>query len=423
MSKKLYPPGHPISKPLLLGNHVFPGFWRYVFPQDLASLKLPKEEKSSCMNCPKSSCHGYRPDYKCCTFHPRVGNFMLGLASETEKGMESFNDLLKLGMLTPEGMNQTPQQWYDYLEDTANERFGKSEKVLCPMLDRSNGYCKIHAFRNGVCSTFFCEKDYEDLSTEFWGALSSLVGQIEMAITQWSMNHIGFDVKAYMARYNNLAKDIASVSNKDNTGWSEDALKSLWGEWYGRELEFYRLCAEAVMEHIDVLWEVAAETNIIEAEEFDRVMHKNVPKELSSEVEPEDLEEGEAAELIELWETLEDSYSELWKPIASAEYEWAENIEIVHNPLNSIEDRYNEKKTHLINFYDEEEPPQVVERLYISKDEAELLKLFEEARNLDWELLSSPQAKSVKNVRDFLKSMIEQVVIVTDEFEEDDEDS
>ena len=32
------------------------------------------------------------------------------------------------------------------------------------MLDTSNGYCKIHAFRNGVCSTFFCEEDYEDLA-------------------------------------------------------------------------------------------------------------------------------------------------------------------------------------------------------------------------------------------------------------------
>ena len=28
-------------------------------------------------------------------FHPRVGNFMLGLASDTEKGMESFHDLKK----------------------------------------------------------------------------------------------------------------------------------------------------------------------------------------------------------------------------------------------------------------------------------------------------------------------------------------
>ena len=264
-------------------------------------------------------------------------------------------------------------------------------------------------------------KDYEDLSSEFWGALSALVGQIEMAITQWAMDYIGFDVEAYMKRFDSLAKDFSNVSNKANTGWSEKALKTLWGDWYGKELEFYRECAKAVMDHIDVLWEIAAETNIIEASKFDKKMHAKVPAHLRGEIEPEDLEEGEPAELVELWEDLEEKYSDLWTPIQAAEYEWAENIEIVKNPLNSQEDRFNEKKEYLINFYDDDDS-EIVERLYVTKEQGELLKLFEEARDLDWELLSSEEAKSVKNVRDFLKSMIEQVVIVTEEFEDDDED-
>ena len=269
---------------------------------------------------------------------------MLGLASDTEKGMESFHDLKKLGMLIPEGMNQTPTQWYDYLDDVENEQFGKSQKILCPMLDRSNGYCKIHAFRNGVCSTFFCEKDYEDLSTEFWGSLSSLVGQIEMALSQWAMTFIGFDIEAYMKRYDSLAKKFDSITNAETKGWSEQALKHLWGEWYGKELEFYRLCAKAIMDHIDVLWEIASETDIIEASKFDRVMHKKVPEQLKSQIEPEDLEEGEPAELSELWDDFDTSYNELWTPIEYAEYEWAENIEIIKNPKKSTEDKYNKEK-------------------------------------------------------------------------------
>ena len=50
MIEKLYPTDHPISKPLLLGNHVFPGFWRYIFPKDISQIKFPKEQKSACMN-------------------------------------------------------------------------------------------------------------------------------------------------------------------------------------------------------------------------------------------------------------------------------------------------------------------------------------------------------------------------------------
>ena len=66
------------------------------------------------------------------------------------------------------------------------------------------------------------------------------------------------------------------------------------------------------MDHIDVLWEIASETDIIEASKFDKVMHKNVPEKLQSQIEPEDLEEGEPAELSELWEDLDESYSKLW---------------------------------------------------------------------------------------------------------------
>ena len=48
--------------------------------------------------------------------------------------------------------------------------------------------------------------------------------------------------------------------------------------------------------------------------------------------------------------------------------------------------------------------------------------LFEEGEDLGWELLSSKEARRVDEVRDFLKSMIEQVVIVTEEYEYDDDD-
>ena len=60
------------------------------------------------------------------------------------------------------------------------------------------------------------------------------------------------------------------------------------------------------MDHIDVLWEIASETEIIEASKFDRVMHKKVPEKLKSQIEPEDLEEGDPAELSELWEDFDD---------------------------------------------------------------------------------------------------------------------
>ena len=141
---------------------------------------------------------------------------------------------------------------------------------------------------------------------------------------------------------------------------------------------------------------------------------------MKSQIEPEDLEEGEPAELSELWDDFDTSYNELWTPIEYAEYEWAENIEIIKNPKKSTEDKYNKEKSYVINFYDEQEIPEIIERLYISKDQANLLKLFENGLDLGWQLLSSKEARQVDQVKDFLKSMIEQVVIVCDEDDEDE---
>ena len=113
-----------------------------------------------------------------------------------------------------------------------------------------------------------------------------------------------------------------------------------------------------------MLWEIASETEIIEASKFDRVMHKKVPEQLKSQIEPEDLEEGEPAELSELWDDFDTSYNELWTPIEYAEYEWAENIEIIKNPKKSTEDKYNKEKSYVINFYDEQEIPNNRETIY-----------------------------------------------------------
>ena len=53
------------------------------------------------------------------------------------------------------------------------------------------------------------------------------------------------------------------------------------------------------------------------------------------------------------------------------------------------------KNDYIIHFYDEEQPPEVVEKLYITREQADLLMLFEEGEDLGWELLSSKQARRV----------------------------
>mgnify|MGYP003692170035 FL=1 len=217
---KIFDEKDPIGKALLIGNHTFPGAWRYMMPRDFLTMKFPEERRSTCMTCPKACYEGYREDYRCCTYHPRIPNFLLGLGAQTEQGRQRLEQIIKNGMVTPEGMNSTPKQWVNYLDDIENDRFGKSETVLCPMLEQKTGYCMIHAFRNSVCSTFFCLKDHSDKSDKFWMNVQTLGSQVEMTLTQWAMNELGFSVEDYVVRMNKLAPKIKKTTRADGQGLS-----------------------------------------------------------------------------------------------------------------------------------------------------------------------------------------------------------
>ncbi len=140
-------------------------------------MKFPKEERANCGACPKAKYEGYRADYKCCTYHPRVSNFSLGLAATNAPAQRIIKELNVKGWLVPEGMLSSPILWYDYLADLKEDQFGVSKKVLCPFLQTSTGLCQIYAYRNGVCSTFFCMHDQGERGEKFWENLQVLAIQ------------------------------------------------------------------------------------------------------------------------------------------------------------------------------------------------------------------------------------------------------
>ncbi|SME96070.1 hypothetical protein [Pseudobacteriovorax antillogorgiicola] len=406
---KIFHEEDPIGKPLLLGNHTFPGVWRYMLPKEFLGLQFPEERRATCMSCPKASYEGYRPDYRCCTYHPRIPNFLLGLAAQTEKGLERLKSIIDQGMITPEGMNSTPKQWVNYLDDLEHDRFGKSEKVLCPMLEKETGFCTVHAFRNSVCSTFFCLKDHGGKSENFWTAVQTMGSQAEMAIAQWAMDQLGFDVAQYVKRLNGLAKKISKTSSKDEHGWHEDALDVLWGDWRGQELEFFEACGKLVSDHRDFLWQIANDTEIFEASKFDRAMVKSVPKELEEQVDPTDLDEdGETIAPEELWDVTLKAYRKIWKAPAGV-FKLHKKIELMENPRqDEMEKTYPDKDYVIARI----KGKNVDWRLFITADQYEVLKTFKDERLVSWKLLSSPSFRRLKSPQEFILEMIAQKILV-----------
>jgi len=402
----------PFLRPSRLGSHNFPGVWTAMMPRELFGLRIPEERRATCMDCPKACYDGYREDYRCCTYHPRVSNFLLGLASETPVGDRAIDGLLSRGMLLPEGMHYAPLQWVDYLDDLQKEAFGRSDKVLCPMLDQSTGFCNIHAFRNSVCSTFFCYKDHGDKGDSFWEQLQVLGSQVEMALSQWSLLQVGFDLDKYFANFNKLAKNIHKVSARD--GWQDEALTLLWGDWMGREKELLRACAAVVVNERENLWEIANSQSIREAASFDKAMVKAVPKRLEDQIDPEDLEEsgGETMRPSDIWQDCLKAYWKLWD-LPSGEFQLNSKITIDTNPMADKEDLYNQDKPYFIYYRPRKNSKLVEWRLGISAEQVAVLSLFHgEGRALDASLLIDSAVKALPDAKGFIAEMLRMKVLV-----------
>ena len=382
----------PIDIPFLLHGHHVPGFWQYLLPQSVLDMKLPEEKRATCMACPKAKYEGFLPDYRCCTYIPRVPNFLLGMAVKSPIPRKIITNLNQSGQLTPEGMHITPQQWAEYLADNAEERFGKSDLVRCPFLERSTGYCQIYAFRNSVCSTFFCMHSNGPKGDHFWDSLQTLVQQAEMALSQWALKMVGFDLKAYIRRQNRLSGKVEKVANtRHPRTWTVAARKELWGDFYGHEIETMEACAQIIREHRADLWEIANEQTILEPAAFDKAARRVVPAKYRDEIDPSDYDEGDNFLPRELVTSLAKSHKKLWEVpgvglTPTARLQLSPKAILGKNPLNDIESKDFSSCSHVVTVYDRKvalKNPELDWREFVSTEIAEALALFSKPRSVN----------------------------------------
>ncbi|WP_141731924.1 hypothetical protein [Oligoflexus tunisiensis] len=410
--KALLQKDDPFLRPSRLGSHNFPGIWTAMMPRELFGLQIPEERRATCMNCPKASHEGFRADYRCCTYHPRVANFLLGLALETPVGERVLDNIMDRGMLIPEGMHYAPAQWVDYLDDLQSDAFGRSEKVLCPNLDQSTGYCNIHAFRNAVCSTFFCYKDHGDAGEGFWDQLQVLGSQVEMALGQWALEQAGFDLDRYFKAFDQLGRNIHKASGQQ--GWQDSARELLWGDWLGREKELMRACAAVIVRERENLWEIANSQPIRESARFDKAMVKAVPKRLEDQIDPEDLEDsgGDTVRPSVIWQDVLKAYWKLWY-LPEGTFALSGKVRIESNPRQSPHDQFYQDKPYMIFYYPRKGSKVMDWTLGITAAEKAVLDLFAgKSRELDANLLMNPAVKALENGKGFLAEMLRRKVLV-----------
>ena len=135
--------------------------------EELLTGPLPIEEHATCSDCamtmPAGGASGegsFDSATKCCTYQPRLPNFLLGriLGGPRGPGRTSVEKRIaaQLGV-TPLGIARPPV--YGAIFGAAMPGgFGRTPSLLCPhYVDEGGGLCGIWQNRNATCSTWYCK--------------------------------------------------------------------------------------------------------------------------------------------------------------------------------------------------------------------------------------------------------------------------
>ena len=230
----------PLYRPLL------PAFF------DVAA---PVETRATCSSCamapppgmdPIGSQAYFRRDLKCCSYQPYLPNYAVGaLLADPDPALDEGRRRMRVYLaerrgVLPEGVVPSPR--YQVLFGAARRQsFGRSLLLRCPYYAVEDGLCTIWRYRGAVCSTFFCKFDAGADGEAFWGAFKRYVLHIERSL----LDHARAQVAPELPE-RGLSQEELTPEELEGRSPAPEFYAALWGDWAGREEEFYRRCYEAV---------------------------------------------------------------------------------------------------------------------------------------------------------------------------------
>lgn len=224
---------------------------------------IPREMDTTCDNCamwpgpgeqPRSDCF-FLPETKCCTYFPALPNYLVGRILEDgdpafaagratiEKRIEARIGVTPVGLATPPVHSLLYQQ-------SRPLAFGRSRRLRCPHYqEETGGRCGIWRHRNGTCATWFCKHVRGAVGLRFWQALDQLLTITERGLGRWCALGLHLDAET-LHRLFPPGTDRVATEPLDGSQIDEVVddvrYRRLWGNWAGREREFYRKAARLV---------------------------------------------------------------------------------------------------------------------------------------------------------------------------------
>ena len=214
---------------------------------------IPAESRATCTDCvmcdkperPASAVYAFRPDVKCCVSMPDLPNFLVGriLADEDlPHGRTSTEARIaqRIGV-TPWGIRGTPA--YKLLHKKSVNAVGRSTSLRCPHFVVDDGTCGIHRHRNHLCSTWFCKHERGLVGYTFWQALKQLIQTIEEDLARWCALELGLSPGA-LSMLDGKSEEDPTDTTEIEGNLSEAVYTAYWGNWAGRERDFYLECGQ-----------------------------------------------------------------------------------------------------------------------------------------------------------------------------------
>jgi hypothetical protein len=226
---------------------------------------IPEERRATCGACAmcagqadRASVPSFAPDTKCCTYWPRLPNYLCGAilssgrVGHPEGGLDGESGSARVGHLlysdcaVPLGIGAAEAYRALYMA-VGRIEFGRSMTLVCPYYSSvAGGTCTIWPWREAVCSTYFCKFDRGAVGLGFWHAAANLLESIQRAVALWCAVRLNIPatglhvaIPAAEAR----GAENARRQSLDGTGLpGRDS--TLWGEWADKRDEFFVSCWE-----------------------------------------------------------------------------------------------------------------------------------------------------------------------------------
>lgn len=231
-----------------------PTLYRALFP-DIFSQEVPKETLATCNDCamlPNTASpyldknDFFNPKSKCCTYQPTLPNYLIGglLKDKTpglDEGRARILEKIKRGhAVTPLGIK--PGRKYDLLYKHGSAKgFGKALSLRCPYYLEEKGQCGIWKFRESVCSTYYCKQASGTDGQAFWMSLKYYLGHVEYTLSHYVITQMpGTPYPDRGREQTNIGPD--DMDERKNPKTYTEA----WGEWEGKEVEFYIKAFECI---------------------------------------------------------------------------------------------------------------------------------------------------------------------------------